>query len=523
LKVGYVLRTEKETIMPDAKPSLKIHSAVLGSLLTIGVFSGVAAAQTPKSSPPAPKPFSYNYAAEAKAAAVMDLDHPDAAGMRAIYAARRKRVLDSMPEGAMLLFSVDENQPRHLEYQVPQSENHDFEYLTGLAGLDSYDSALLLIPAVDGSRAVLYTSAAVEDIKAATGIDDVRPYAEMEQDFSIAITTYRDWRITQIRRWPVPAALAKTWASGPKVLYVNYPRFPRLSEPEPVRFAFFATLQHYSPSIELRDSAEVMDPIRELHDAYDLACLRRAVQITGDGIVEGMRLVRPGLTETQVMETLDYVYRYHGGTLGFPTEVEESPIAPGRNIREVPEGYIAFVSRSGEDPIRAGGVVHVDTGASFLDHSSDIQRVAPVDGHFTAEQRHLYELALRVQKTVIDHIKPGAKWWDLHNLAVQMLHEEGNFDQYYKYGIGHFIGMEVHDEGDYEKPMQPGMAMAIEQGIVLPDGLHMQLEDNVIVTETGHDWISQSIPIEPDDVEKMMQTPSSFAAFANKPWPPPAK
>jgi Xaa-Pro aminopeptidase len=263
-----------------------------------------------------------------------------------------------------------------------------------------------------------------------------------------------------------------------------------------------------------------MDPIRARHDAYDLACLRRAVQITGDGVIEGLRLAHPGVTETQVMETLDYVYRYHGATLGFPTEVQETPLAAGRTIRQVPEGFIAFVSRSGDVPIRAGGVVHVDTGASFQDHSSDIQRVAPVDGHFTPEQRHLYELALKVQKTVIEHIKPGVKWWDLHNLAVQMLHDEGNFDQYYKYGIGHFVGMEVHDEGDYEKPLEPGMAMAIEQGIVLPNGLHMQFEDDVIVTESGHDWLSQSIPIDPDDVEKMMQTPSSFVDFSKKSWPP---
>jgi Xaa-Pro aminopeptidase len=468
----------------------------------------------------APKPSAYNYRAEAEAAAKMDLEHLAPGQLQAIFATRRNRVLASVPQGAMLIFSVDQNQPRHLEYQVPQSENHDFEYLTGLSGLDSFDSALLLVPGPEGSRTALYTSGDVEMIKNFTGIEDVRPFAKLEEDLSIAITSYRDWRITQIRRWPLPAALANAWGRKEKVLYVNYPRFPMLNQPDPVRLEFLAKLQRYSPALELRDSADVLDPIRMLHDAYDLACIRRAVQITGDGLVEGMRMAKPGLTETQVMETMDYVYRYRGATLGFPTEVQESPLAPGRTIRNVPEGYIAVVSRSSDVPIHAGSMVHADTGASYLDHSADIQRTVPVDGHFTPEQRRLYELAIRVQKAVIDKIKPGVHWWDLHNLAVQMLHDEGNFDQYYKYGIGHFIGMEVHDEGDYDQPLQPGMAMAIEQGIILPGGLHMQFEDDVIVTETGHDWISQSIPIEPDDVEKMLQTPSSFAGFAAKPWPP---
>jgi hypothetical protein len=98
--------------MSGAAPLTKRHLAVFTALLTITAFACIATGQTPKSSPPSPKPFAYNYTDEAKAAAAMDLDHPAPAGMRSLYTARRKRVLDSMPEGAMLLFSVDENQPR---------------------------------------------------------------------------------------------------------------------------------------------------------------------------------------------------------------------------------------------------------------------------------------------------------------------------------------------------------------------------------------------------------------------------
>jgi Xaa-Pro aminopeptidase len=489
-------------------------------LLSIAMVPRVAGAQVVSAAYPPAKPFTYNYSEEAKAAAAMDLDHLGAAQRNAIYAARRKRIFEAMPDGAMLVFSVDENQPRHLDFQVPQSESHDLEFLTGLYGAESFDCALLLIPGKDGNREVLYTAGAPAVMKELTGIEDARPFEQLEKDLSVATTTYRDWRITEIRRFPIPVALARVWASGPKVLYVNYPRFPRIDMPEPPRLEFFAKLQRYSPSLQLRDSATVLDPVRSLHDAFDLACLRRSVHITGEGLVEGLRLAeKPGITELQLMEAIDFVYRYRGATLGFPTAVQETPLAPGRVLPRVPEGYTSMLAHSADAPIVMGGVVHVDTGASYLNHSADVQRVVPVGGHWTAEQRHLYELALQVQKAVIDQIKPGAKWWDLHNLAVKMLHDEGNFDQYYKYGIGHFVGMEVHDEGDYEQPLKPGMAMAIEQGIVLPGGLHMQLEDDVIVTETGHEWITQFIPIEPDDVEKMMQTPSSLTTFTTKPWP----
>jgi len=140
----------------------------------------------------------------------------------------------------------------------------------------------------------------------------------------------------------------------------------------------------------------------------------------------------------------------------------------------------------------------------------------PVDGTFTEEQRRYYEIVLDVQKTVISRIRPGVTWWELHNLAVQMLRDAGGYDQYYTYGIGHFIGMEVHDEGDYVEPLQPGMVMAIEQGIGFPGGPRFALEDDVLVTDDGYEWLSRDIPIEVADVETMAAHTSSFEPFVTK-------
>ena len=464
--------------------------------------------------PQAPRPFHYDYAREAAAAARLDLDHPGAALMLKIFAERRQRVLEAVPAGAVLIFSVEQPQPRRLEFQVPNSENHDFTYLTGLQGLDSFDSALLLLPAAEKSWIVLYTSADVERMKAATGIEDVRSFARLEEELSVALTDYRDWRITQIRRWPLPAALAKVWGRYNKALYVNYPRFLRLGMPAPVRLDYFDRLKRFSPELQLRDSADLLDSIRMLHDAYGLASLRRAVQITGEGVVEGLRAVRPGLTEKQVMELMDFVYRYRGGDLGFPTEVTATPARQQK--RQVPEGFIQFVPRSSAAVIETGQMVHVDTGASFNEYSADIQRNVPVGGKFTVQQRKLYDMVLNVQKTVIAHVRPGVTWWELHNLAVQMLLDAGGYDKYYSYGIGHFVGMEVHEEGDYEQPLRAGMVLAIEQGVSPPDGLRVAFEDNVLVTEDGHEWLSQSIPIEPNEVEMMAAQPSSLATWVEK-------
>ena len=97
-----------------------------------------------------------------------------------------------------------------------------------------------------------------------------------------------------------------------------------------------------------------------------------------------------------------------------------------------------------------------------------------------------------------------------------MLRDAGGYDEYYHYGIGHFIGMEVHDEGDYLAPLEAGMALSIEQGVMPPDGPRIAFEDDVLVTEDGHDWLSESIPIEIDDVERMMSTEGRLEGFTGR-------
>lgn len=481
-------------------------------LLGLGFGTAASRAET-AASPPAPD---YDYTAEARRASGLEADGLDPDELREVFSRRRERVLGSIPDGAMLVFSVERAQPRRLEFQVPHSGNHDFIYLTGVEGLDSLDSALLLVPGAETPSVVLYTSADIDQIRAFTGIEQVRAYARLEEDLSVALTDYRDWRITQIRRWPLSAALARRWGPKDKVLYLNYPRFMRVGMPEPPRLAFFSKLRRFSPELRLRDAADVLDPIRMRQDAYGLVSLRRAIEITAEGLVEGLSALRPGLREKQVMEAIDFVYRYRGARLGFPTGVRRQPTTGRPPERQIPEGFIQFVPRSAEGRLEASDIVHVDTGAAFNHYSADVQRSVPVSGKFSPEGRRLYEITLRVQKAVISRVKPGVTWWQLHDLAVEMLREAGGYDEHYTYGIGHFIGMEVHEEGDYERPLEPGMVLAIEQGVAPPGGPRVALEDDVLVTEDGHEWLTRSIPIEVDEVEAMLTGTSTLQAFIDK-------
>lgn len=500
------------------RPSLLIMAALALPLMTLMGLPVQAWSQVPTQV----QSFDYDFSTEDALSRQIDLDAPDPDRIREALRKRRQRVMQAMPGGAMLVFSVEWVQPRRLEFQVQHSDNHDFIYLTGLDGLQSVESALLLLPGRDVSGTprdweVLYTSQPdLEQIRRITGIDDVRAFHELEEDLSVAMTDYRDWRITQIRRWPLPAALSREWGDNHKVLYLNYPRFFRLGMPEPERLAVFDRFRRFSPDMELRDAADVLDRVRMLQDGLALASLRRAVEITGEGIVEAFRAVQTGLTELEVMEMIDFVYRYRGAYLGFPTSVRRYPPDGPPSHESIPEGFIQYQARSGADRIEPEDIVHTDTGAAFNHFSADVQRNMPADGTFDAEQRRLYQIALDVQTAVIEAVRPGVTWWELHELAERMLADAGGYDSYWTYGIGHFIGMEVHDEGDYEVVLQPGMALSIEQGVAPPDGARVAFEDDVIVTEDGFEWVSRSIPIQIDEVEAMLREDSSLKAFAGK-------
>jgi len=425
--------------------------------------------------------------------------------LQASAAERRAKLLRAIPEGILVVQSADRSQPNLLEFMVPDTENHDFIYLTGVDRVRLPGSTLILNPRGQTFREILYTSDDVDRMKRLTGIEHVFPQKQFADDLSSALTDFRNLRITQLRFKPVASDISRGLGleGTHKVIYWNYPRFTNLAEPANPRLDIVARLKSASPEIDVRDAGELLDRARMVHDEYEIEQLRQAVRVTGQGLMEGMKAARPGVTTKQVGEIMDFVYRLNGGHLGFATGISSGPADPPvyATAREEME------AREGGSLIKAGELVHADTGAEIRHYSADIQRIVPADGRFTDEQKAFYNVVLGVQKAVIARVKPGVTWWDLHNLAMQMLKDAGGLDQSYTYGIGHFIGMEVHDQGDYLRPLEPGMVLAIEQGAI-KNGTRVAFEDDVLVTATGHEWLSRFIPIEIDEVEKLRTQPA---------------
>lgn len=426
-------------------------------------------------------------------------------GHREAAIERRAELMQRMEGGLAIITSADRSQPNRYEFYVDDTENHDFVFLTGIYEAEPPGSVLVLNPGGADYREVLYTDLDPDEARRLSGLEHVFPRERFLEHLSSAVSDFRNLRITQLRFKAVASDLARGWGDDDKILYLNYPRFTNLAEPSTGRLAFVERLQKATSEIDLRDAGDLLDPMRMILDDFAMRNLQRAIEITGEGLMEGMKAVRPGLSTKEVMETVDYVYRLHGAQLGFLTGV-----ALASDLNEVLRWETTAeeeAARKGDARIGEGMLVHFDTGARMNHYSADIQRTVPTGDRFTDHQRHVYQTVLDVQKAVIAAVRPGITWNEIQEIAVSMLRDAGGWDESYTYGIGHFIGMEVHEHGDYVTPLQPGMVLAIEQGAIV-DGTRVAFEDDVLVTEDGHEWLTRFIPIEIGEVEELRRQPS---------------
>ena len=404
---------------------------------------------------------------------------------------RRTKLAAQISEGILIIQSSERNQNNLHEFFIPNSDNHDFIYFTGQ---ETPGSTLILCPTSQTFPEILYIDGDIEQIKQATGIEHVFPTANLLPDLSNAYTDFSQMRYTQLRFKSLPSEIARVlYRDGKqKVVYFNYPRFVNLAEPPPERLAFIQRFRDLSPKYEIRDACDPIDRVRMYHDAFAAAQLREATRISGEAMIECMRSVRPGMTQAQLRTIFDFTCQYQGiKSFGFPT-----------SIRSGPNRYEEHFPRR-DDVLQAGHLVTIDAGAEINHYSADIQRTFPVSGTFTPEQRKAYSVLKKAQEACIQLVRPGCTMKALQDKAIEILDQEGGYGRYFYWGTSHFLGMEVHDHGNNIIPFRPGICITVEPGLVM-DEFTIVLEDDVLCTEDGHEWLTEFIPREIADIERVM-------------------
>jgi Xaa-Pro aminopeptidase len=412
---------------------------------------------------------------------------------RSEYKARRQRLMEQIKDGVVVLVGAREED---LGEVGRFRQKNDFMYLTGVEVPASY---LLLVPAglIEGKpyQEALFIPPRNPGQERWTG-PKVGPGAEGEQKFGVQ-----------------EAASANTFYDRLKAL-LNAPQFKESAQAKVYTIVARGTnaqtvrehelieqIKQIVPHAQIVDVSQHLAEMRKVKSKAEVALLQRAIDITGEGQRDAAMTIRPGAYEYEVQAALEYAFMRNGAErTGFPSIV-------GSGINSTILHYNENRRR-----IEAGDLIVIDIGAEYSYYTADITRTWPASGKFTARQREVYQLVLDAQRAAEKAFKPGVTISHLQMAARDAMRQsplrdkQGNtLDRYFIHGLSHWLGMDVHDVGNYAKPIPAGAVLTIEPGIYIPEeGFGVRIEDDYLVTETGLVKMSARIPSEPDEVERLM-------------------
>ncbi len=427
------------------------------------------------------------------------------------FARRRRQLMKLMGRDAIAVIAAAPVRIRNNDVEYAYRQDSDFFYLTGFA---EPESVAVLIPGRPQGEYLLFVRerdparetwdgkrAGPEGATRSFGADDAFPIADMDEILP-GLLENRTKVFYTMGAYPEFDQRVIGWVNGLR----SQSRQGRHSPQE------FVALDHVLHDMRLFKSRNETDLMRE------------SARIAAHAHVRAMKACRPGRKEYEIMAELIHEFRLHNADMSYHPIVGSGDKACILHYHE------------NDQTLKDGDLLLVDAGCEYECYASDITRTYPVNGEFTAEQRAVYEVVLEANRAAIAKVKPGNHWDDPHVAAVRVvtqglvklgllkgrvpaLEKEGAYRKFFMHRTGHWLGMDVHDVGDYKigdewRVLEPGMALTIEPGIYIapgtrgvPKGLRgigIRIEDDVVVTRTGVEVLTSKVPKDPDEIEEIM-------------------
>jgi len=290
----------------------------------------------------------------------------------------------------------------------------------------------------------------------------------------------------------------------------------------------FSRLKTAYPPHTIVDPTVIIGDMR-LHKTPDeIEIMQTAADITVEGHILAMQRTKPGMNESEIEAIIEHHFRMRGAS----GVSYNSIIGGGENAT-----ILHYVENNA--PLRDGDLVLVDAGAEYQGYAADITRTFPVNGRFTKPQREIYDAVLDVQIKCVEATKKGTTVKERQDLSIQLLTEKmlqfgllkgkteeiiekKEFMKFYMHGVGHYLGLDVHDAGRYfadqqaknSRPFEPGMVLTVEPGLYIPPdatdvpdqyrGIGVRIEDDVLVTEDGNVNLTAKCPKQVEEIEELM-------------------
>lgn len=429
------------------------------------------------------------------------------------FARRRAELMEITGAGSVVIVRSAPQKIRNNDAHYPYRQDSDFLYLSGFS---EPDAMMVLLPQDKGGRSIMFcrerdrqremwdgimagTEGAVEQF----GFDQALPISKMEKHLP-ALLHDRERIFYDLGKDTDFDHLLIGWMNDFRA----------------------KTRKKFMAPDEIIALDHSLHEMRLFKSRTELTAMRKSARIAAGAHKSAMQLCKPGMNEAEIHAVFLHAFTSN------QCEASYIPIVAG--------GANACVLHynSNRDPLNDGDLLLIDAGAEYDGYASDITRTFPVNGTFNAAQRDLYEVVLAAQLKAIDEVRAGVPWEHVHETAVEVATagmidlgiikgsleealEEEYFKDYYVHNTGHWLGLDVHDVGEYEidghsRVLEPGMVLTVEPGIYIPQsatavaetwrGMGIRIEDNVVVTKNEADVLSSDICKTMDDIEALMAT-----------------
>lgn len=406
------------------------------------------------------------------------------------YKKNRNRLFEQLENNSMMLLHSGNPQHKTTDQFYPFKVSKNFYYLTGIV---ESNCTLLLVKTSDGNKEYLFVDETTDFMRQWVGekisIGEASQCSDIQSD-NIMYNELLD-------------SFANREVDKHEVLYLDL--YQPTKNHLPIGYIAFERYLKFFSNEQIQDINKPLSILRMFKNDYEIENIKKAIRITNEGIKRMMKEVKYRFYENQVEADFMHEIALNGSRVtGFDTI-----LASGMNATILHYEY-------NNQKIERDALVLCDLGAEWNEYSADISRTFPSSGQFTERQKEIYEIVLKVNKETIQFVKPGVTWEEVNSFAknlltleckrIDLLKNDQDITEYYNHSIGHFLGLDVHDVGQYKDVLQEGMVITIEPGLYIKDeAMGIRIEDNVLITKNGCINLSSDIIKEVDDIERFMR------------------
>ncbi|MGZ5281096.1 MAG: aminopeptidase P family protein [Bacteroidia bacterium] len=420
-----------------------------------------------------------------------------------LFIHNRERLRKQLKPNSVAIFFSNDLMPKSADAFHVFHQNPDLFWLTGV---DQEESILVMFPDAPNAdwKEILFVR---------------------ETNDTIAI--WEGAKLTKIEAFETSGVKNVQWAQNyekliPAILfhaehiYLNMNEHTRyVSEADYTDFRMVRKIREQYPLHKLERLAPIMHRLRSVKHETEIALIKHACEITKKGFERVLKFVKPGVMEYEIEAEITHEFLINRSR----GHAYEPIIASGPNACVL--HYVA-----NNMPCKDGDVILLDFGAEYANYNSDLSRSIPVNGRFTKRQRQVYDAVLRVMKSAKKMLRPGNIIKDYHEAVGKLMEKElvdlglitnsdihkqdpawPAYKKYFMHGTSHFLGLNVHDVGNFYLPMQEGMVFTCEPGIYIPEeGIGIRLENDILISHEGIVDLMANIPLEAEEIEDLMNS-----------------